>query len=181
MKPYKIEKYNTAKKKPTRKLFKVALLILGIIISFSISRIFIVPIKLHNDSMEPNFSQGTKLIVLKHFPASKGNVIVFRSPIQKDKVLFGRIIAAPHETVEVKDKNILINGKKMVTQWEIKNEDSRIFPTTFSFRDNMSAIKLEDEEWFILCDNIDFGFDSRELGPINKNNVIGRIIYPRKK
>jgi len=52
---------------------------------------------------------------------------------------------------------------------------------TFSFRDNMPQLKLEDDEWFVLCDNIDFGFDSREFGPIHKSNIIGRIIFPRTK
>ena len=176
-----IESIEHKEKNKSKRLFKTAFLILGIILGVLISRIFIVPVKLHNDSMEPNFSQGVKLIVSKRVSLSMGDAIVFKSPIQQNKVLFGRIAAAPLETIEIKDKNIFINNKEITLPWKIKSEDLRKFPTTFSFRDNMPQIKLKDEEWFVLCDNMDFGFDSRELGPINKSNIIGKIIYPRKK
>jgi signal peptidase I len=163
------------------KLAKILLFILGIILGIFISRIFIVPIKLHNNSMEPNFSQGTRLIVLKRTSPSMGKVIVFKSPIQENKVLFGRVIAGPHDTVEVKDKNILVNDKAITFQWKTKNHDLNKFPMPFSFRDNMPQITLKDKEWFVLCDNIDFGFDGREFGPINEADIIGRVIFPRKK
>jgi signal peptidase I len=128
------------------KLEKIILFILGIILGILISRIFIVPIKLHNNSMEPNFLQGTRLIVFKRISPSIGNVIVFKSPIQENKVLFGRIVAVPHETVEVKDKNIFINDKHATFQWKTKNQDLHKFPMPFSFRDNMPQIKLKDKE-----------------------------------
>jgi len=169
------------KEKSNSKLFKIIFLVSGIILSILISRVFIVPVKLHNNSMEPNFSQGARLIILKRSSLSMGDIIIFKSPIQENKILFGRIIAAPFETVEVKDKNILVDDEEIVFQWKTKNQDVRLFPIPFSFRDNMPKIKLKDEEWFVLCDNIDFGFDSRELGPINKTNIIGKVIYPRKK
>ena len=161
------------------RLSKILLFILGIILSILISRIFIVPVKLHNNSMEPNFSQGARLIVLKRTSPSMGKVIAFKSPIQKNKILFGRIIAGPYETVEVKNKNILLNDETINFQWKTKSEDFRQFPMPFSFRDNMPQMKLKDKEWFVLCDNIDFGFDSRELGPINEDHIIGKVIFPR--
>ena len=169
------------KSKPITKQFKIILFIIGVILSILISRVFIVPVKLHNDSMEPNFSQGARLIVLKRFSPSMEDVIVFKSPVQENKILFGRIIAGQHETVEVKNKNIQVNDEAIIFQWETKNQDLHRFPMPFSFRDNMPKIKLKDKEWFVLCDNIDFGFDSRELGPINETNIIGKVIYPRKK
>ena len=51
---------------------------------------------------------------------------------------------------------------------------------TFSFRDNMPAIKLKRNDFFVLGDNIDNGFDSRHFGKINEHLIIGEVIYKFK-
>jgi len=47
----------------------------------------------------------------------------------------------------------------------------------FTFRDNMPAVKLSRNQYFVLNDDLDSGFDSRTLGVIPGSLIIGRIIY----
>ena len=47
----------------------------------------------------------------------------------------------------------------------------------FTFRDNMPAVKLSRNQYFVLNDDLDRGFDSRTLGVIPGSLIIGRVVY----
>jgi len=85
MKFLKFKRRRREKHKPPTKPLKIILLLIAVILGIILSRVFIVPMKLHNDSMEPNFLQNKRLIVLRHVSPSLGDVIAFRSPIQRNK------------------------------------------------------------------------------------------------
>ena len=59
----------------------------------------------------------------------------------------------------------------------MSSSDSRIFPEDFNHRDNMPLIKINKGEIFVVGDNYDYSFDSRDFGAISEELIIGRMIY----
>ncbi len=158
-------------------LKKTAFTILGIIIGFAFARFFFTAYKISDDSMEPEFKKNKTVIVLKLFSPIVGDAVLITNPADEGKVLLKRIAAAEDDVIEIRSKNITINGKNIQPYRNRKNSDPRVFPVNFSQRDNMPSIKLKRNEYFLLGDNLDISFDSREFGQVNKKNIIGKTIY----
>lgn len=118
--------------------------------------------------MEPNIAEGTigfSNIATRHLSGlQRFDIIVF---MHHDKWMIKRVIALPKETIEIKDNTLYINGEK--TAQPFLTEDvltSDITPTT-----------LSDQEIYVLGDNRNNSFDSRDIGAIPLSNVIGKDLY----
>lgn len=157
-------------------ILKAGVLFAGLIAGFLILRIFVTPFVIRDDSMNPAFKKGTFVLVLKHFPAVKtGKTILFSQPSGSDTVALKRIVAAEGDKVEILDTTILINGVKAAFPWKTVSSDIRILPAPFTRRDTMEQITVGKGEAFVLGDNLDFSFDSREFGPVKKDDIIGFV------
>ena len=155
---------------------KIIISFSGLLAGFLISRLFITPFTLNNNSMLPYLKKGDYTLILKYISPEKNDIFLIQSPVEPDKVILKRIIALNGDTIEIKNKIIFINNIKFKME-NIKSTDTRIFPEEFTYRDNMPLIKLNEGEYFILGDNIDFSNDSRTFGVINENLIIGKMIY----
>ncbi|MBN1495289.1 MAG: signal peptidase I [Spirochaetes bacterium] len=149
----------------------------GIIAGFLVCRLFFMPFRVTDSSMEPNLKPGDTAIILKHGAPKRGDIVLIESPVEPGRMLAGRVAAMEGDTVEIRDKVILVNNIRLRFPWKTKSSDRRVFPMNFSFRDNMPAVKLTRNHYFILGDNMDGGYDSRTLGAIPGDCVIGRVIY----
>ncbi len=159
------------------KYAKLIITFAGIIIGFILTRIFLfMPFIIQDDSMKPNFKKGDYVLILKLLSPKVGDALLIKSPLEQDKTIFKRLIASGGEEVEIKEKKIFINNTEFIPK-DINYSDTRIFPKKFSNRDNMNRIKLKKEEIFVIGDNFDSSFDSREYGPIHKKLIIGKMIY----
>ena len=123
------------------------ILLAGLLLGFGILRIFLVPFTVNDNSMKPNFIKGEKILILKHITPEIGDIVLIKSPVEPDRVLLKRIISKENDTIEIKNKIIYINNKKLEFTWRVNNPDKRIFPMTFTFRDNMPNIKLKRKEF----------------------------------
>ena len=86
-----------------------------------------------------------------------------------------RIIGLPGETVQIKGKDIYIDGKKLEENF---GKDPITEPGMAE-----EPIKLGEDEFFVLGDNRTVSEDSRyeEVGPVKRENIEGRAvlrIYP---
>lgn len=149
----------------------------GIIIGFILCRFFFTPFTMPDSSMEPNVKTGDMLFILKHTTPKRGDIVLFESPVESGRVLVRRVIAAEGDTVEIKNKTIHINNTAFDFRWKTTSSDKRVFPMNFTFRDNMPAVKLSRNQYFVLSDDLDRGFDSRTLGVIPGSLIIGRVVY----
>jgi signal peptidase I len=149
----------------------------GILIGFILCRVFFVPFHMPDDSMMPNVRKGEALLILKHMEPGRGDIVLMESPVEQGRVLVRRITAMEGDTVEIKNKTFLVNNAAFKFRWKTISSDKRNFPMNFTFRDNMPAIKLGRNQYFVLGDDLDRGFDSRTLGIIPGSLMIGRLIY----
>jgi len=155
-------------------LVKIALIAAVIVIPI---RYFLFqPFFVRGESMHPNFANGDYLIVdeitYRFRGPQRGEVIVFKYPDNPSQRFIKRIVGLPGETVEIKDGKIIIHKEGEV---QVLNESNYLFSGLLT-TGNIS-IMLAENEYFVLGDNRDFSFDSRKFGSIQKDKIIGRVIF----
>lgn len=87
---------------------------------------------------------------------------------QNSKII-KRVIGLPGETVEYQDNQLYINGEKL--------EDPYGSDVTYDFE----LVEIPDNMYYVLGDNRTDSVDSRILGTIPKDKILGHatfIIYP---
>ncbi len=165
------------KKKHLPILYKSIFIFTGLILGFLLSRIFFMTITVKDSSMIPNLEKGDRALVLKIISPDIGDIVLLNSPVEPEKVLFKRLVARGGDVMEIKDKIIYKNFEKLKLNWHIHCKDERLFPADFSNRDNLPSVGINDGECFVLGDNLDRSFDSRDFGAISEENIIGRVIF----
>ncbi len=151
-------------------LIKTVILALAIVLPI---RIFLFqPFIVKGQSMEPNFDNGDYLIVdeitYRFREPQRGEIIVFKLP--QGQRLIKRIIGLPGETIEISDGTITIKNEK----GEFVLDESKYLPQNLTFGN--FKMSLGQDEYFVLGDNRSHSLDSRALGPIKKNQIVGRVI-----
>ena len=132
-------------------------------------RIYIAqPFIVSGASMEPNFYNGEYLIIdeltYEFRPPERGEVVVFRYPLNPSEFFIKRIVGLPKETVEVKSGKISING--------VAFEEPYIENSPETLPD--IKIMLDEGEYFVLGDNRPHSSDSRFWGALPKEKIMGR-------
>mgnify|MGYP000854969082 FL=1 len=139
---------------------------------------FIKPTIVKETSMEPNFYENNYLFVFKMSyklggEPKKGDVIVFKSNLEtkdgKKKLLIKRVIGVPGDTVDIKDGEVYLNGKKDNQQY---TKDG----TTTGRIDNM---KVPKGKLFCMGDNRTVSIDSRSdrVGLVKEEDVVGKVVF----
>ena len=148
---------------------------------FLIAILIVVPIRLwvaqpfivSGSSMNPNFENGEYLIIDEfsyHFrQPERGEVIIFRYPLDQSKFFIKRIIGLPNEKFEIKNNQIYIYN-------EIFPEGILIEESYINNNKPMTnkTIALKDNEYFVMGDNRNMSSDSRIWGTLDEKLIIGR-------
>ncbi len=147
--------------------FLAALIVLPI--RFFIAQPFIVS----GSSMVPTFENGQYLIVdeLSYrigLPA-RGDVIIFRPPVDPSKFYIKRVIGLPGETLSITKDSISIKNNSHPEGFTL-NEP---YITHVGNGDSMT-VTLAAGEYFALGDNRTQSYDSRKWGPLPEKNIVGR-------
>jgi signal peptidase I len=148
-------------------IFEVS--IVAVVAVWLIRSFLVQPFLISGASMEPNFSDGHYLLIDEltyHFRSpERGEVIVFRSPVDDDTFFIKRVIGLPGERVVIKGGDIFINGTKL--------EEGYIASGVRTFGDR--EFTLSSNQYFVLGDNRSYSFDSRNWGPLTKDRIIGVV------
>ncbi len=152
------------------KIFKEIMSYVIIILIVVLIRTFLVtPIRVNGSSMEDTLHDGYFMILNKYNKNYERNDIVVIQT--KDTKIIKRIIGLPSEDIEYKDNELYINGELV--------ESTYGKGITSDFVDYCTV-----DEYFVLGDNREDSIDSRILGCINKEDIIGKtsfVIYPFSK
>ena len=96
--------------------------------------------------------------------------------ISKKRYLIKRVVGLPNETIEIREKKVYINGSLLEESWANINNDFRILDSEVSGRDNFGPYIVGYNEYFVLSDNRDYGYDSRDFGSVNFSLINGKVI-----
>jgi signal peptidase I len=179
-------------KKSTIREYYEALLIAVIFVNFA--RIFAFQaFKIPTGSMEDNLKVGDHIIVNKFIygPGTtlggmlplreirRGDIIVFRYPLQPDTDFVKRVIGLPGDTVEVHDKIVSVNGKPLAEPYVI-HVDPTIYPPRpqlpepYRSRDQFGPYFVPQGQYFAMGDNRDRSSDSRYWGTVPRSMIKGK-------
>ena len=106
----------------------------------------------------------------------RGDIIVFRYPLDLRKDFIKRCVAVEGQTVALRNKVLYVDGKKQNEPY-VLHEDDRMIPRELSPRDNFGPITVPEGRIFMMGDNRDNSLDSRFWGPLPVALVKGRAIF----
>jgi signal peptidase I len=196
-----------------RAVLRWARSVLVALVLFTLVRNFgVEAFKIPTGSMEGTLLVGDFLFVNKlvygaeipgtslHLPAlsepERGDVVVFRPPHDPDRNYVKRIVGIPGDTLEMRRKQLLVNGDPLDEpyvrfidvsgdaihprmRWQSRHliaaQSRRYRPT----RDTWGPIVVPDSSYFMLGDNRDNSEDSRYWGFVPRNRIHGRpwLVY----
>jgi signal peptidase I len=171
---------------------------------------FMIPTgSMENTLLTGDFLLGNKMVYGIHIPFTgkilfkrrepvRGEIVIFISPYMK-KYFVKRCIGMPGDTIEVRNKELYVNGIRQYEEYVI-HRDPREFPPLpsieaaryqydwergeFRFvggycRDNFGPIVVPEGHIFVMGDNRDNSDDSRFWGPLDTKVVYGKplILY----
>lgn len=157
-------------KRETFELIRFVMIAAIIIIPF---RIFIAqPFIVNGASMDPTFETNQYLIVDQltyrtHEPR-RGDVVIFRFPLNPKDFYIKRIIGLPNESVAIRGSDIYIQEKDSKDFYKI-DEPYLEFQSS-----NTMTISLGENEYFVMGDNRPNSSDSRHWGVLPKEFIVGR-------
>ena len=169
-------------------------ILLAIVIAFFIRTFVIQAYKIPSGSMKPTlligdhilvskFSYGIKLPFIRSTlipigEPKRGDIVVFIYPEDRSKDFIKRLIGIPGDTIEVRNKKILLNGLPLDDVHGV-HSDTVIIPASVQPRDNFGPVKVPEGSLFVMGDNRDESYDSRFWGFVSMKDVLGKalVIY----
>lgn len=154
-------------------LIQVVLVSLAIIIPI---RYFLVqPFYVKGASMEPSFFDKEYLIIdeisYRFREPERGDIVVFRYPLDPNQFFIKRIIGLPGEKIRINDGQITIFNSKS-SEGQILDESPYL---DHVFTAGEKTITLKADEYYLLGDNRNSSLDSRVFGPVKNKLIIGRV------
>ncbi len=151
----------------------IRFIVIALIIVIPIRMFVAQPFIVSGASMDPTFATGQYLIVdeisYRLNEPTRGDVVIFKYPLNPKQYFIKRLIGMPGETVTVNEQGQVFikdaSGKTTITMKEPYVE--------FMKSDSVNQT-LGPNEYFLMGDNRAGSFDSRVWGPVKRNFIIGR-------
>lgn len=143
-------------------------LVLALILRTFVVQAFWIP----SGSMIPTLEPGDRVLVLKFWYSlpkvspKRGQIAVFKYPVDPRRDFVKRIIGLPGDAVEIKQGMLYVNGSAIFEPY-VKNMDTY----------NMDEIIVPDKSYFCLGDNRPNSQDGRFWGFVPSNFLRGPAVF----
>ncbi len=145
----------------------------AVVIVLPIRMLIAQPFIVSGSSMFPTFENKQYLIVdqisYRFDEPKRGDVVIFRFPLDTSKFFIKRVIGLPEEKVVIKKGEISVFDKD-------GNETKLEEPYLENTSSDSFTINLKEGEYFVLGDNRIASSDSRSWGVLPRENIIGKAL-----
>ncbi len=147
-----------------------------IFISLAVSAFIIVflyqPVKVEGTSMMPELTDQERIFINKFVykiePISRGDVIVFRYPLDPTKSYIKRVVAVSGDRIRIDDGVLFVNGHRIREGYVPEDYiDTRSYPETI----------VPPDSYFVLGDHRNLSNDSRDFGPVPESLIYGKAVF----
>ena len=133
--------------------------------------------------------------LLPYTPVKRGDVIVFRYPLDLSQNYVKRVIGVPGDRIHIVDKQVFVNGKVKTEPYKVVfadqasaylnnfpqvTPDVQIYPRGLDMlRDNVvkGELLVPAGFYFAMGDNRDNSADSRFWGLVPRENIVGKPVF----
>ncbi len=154
------------------KVFFTAFVLVWLIIRPFIAEPFVVS----GSSMVPNFHNREYLIIQKlsyrFNDPQRGDVIVFKYPVDPDQYFIKRIIGLPGERVSIQQGRVVIINSEHPSGFVL---DEPYLPNQNVTLGRPDIVELGQNQYFVLGDNRLQSSDSRVWGALPKSDIVGKV------
>ena len=116
----------------------------------------------------------TSKTVIEFGKPQRGDIIVFRFPEDEEKDFIKRIVGTPGDTVQVRNKVVLVNGQPLDDKAFTQRVDPGMIDGTINPRDNFGPVTVPENSYFVMGDNRDQSLDSRFWGYVREEKIRGK-------
>ena len=162
----------------------IEIVLIAVLVVFGVRSFLIQPFLVSGASMEPNFHGGDYILINElsyRFRApERGEVVVFRYPGDEKTFFIKRIIGLPGERVVITDGKLYIYNKDHQEGMQVNEDYLPKDLRTIGEKD----VTLTNDEFFVMGDNRDASYDSRQWGPLKKTELVGSVwvrLWPLNK
>lgn len=152
---------------------------ISLLIILPIRYFIIQPFYVKGASMEPAFHDHEYLIIdeisYRFNQPQRGEVVVFRYPLNPQEYFIKRIIALPGEKIELVDGYIFIYNNNNPAGFKL-DESLYLAENVRTYNMEEGSLELGGDEYFVLGDNRYASKDSRTFGPLNKSFITGKVL-----
>ncbi|KQU60391.1 signal peptidase I [Rossellomorea marisflavi] len=157
---------------------------IALILVIVIRYFLFAPIVVDGLSMTPTLHNGDRMIVSKFGTPDRFDIVVFHAPERKDYIK--RVIGLPGDKIEYKDDTLYINGKAYEEPY-LKDSKAALqeglLTDDFTLDEIIDQETVPDGEIFVMGDNRRYSKDSRHIGTVPLEEVVGItsvVVWPIK-
>ncbi len=160
-----------AKRKRTPIFELVESVAIAVVLALVIRIFLFEPFYIPSGSMEPTLQIEDKIIVNKVVyrfkEPQRGDILVFKYPLDPSRDYVKRVIGLPGETLEIKDSAVYINGSSLTESY---------LPSDLKLMD-FGPVSIADGSYFMMGDNRNNSQDSRVWGVLPENYIVGKAFF----
>lgn len=147
-------------------------LILSLLLAFVVIFFLYQPVQVEGTSMAPRLTPHERILVNKLTyrlgPIRRGDIVVFRFPLDPSKSYIKRVVGLPGEWVSLTDGQVLINGAPL---------DEPYLPARYHDHQTHMPMLLESGQYYVLGDHRAMSNDSRAWGTVDQKYIYGKAVF----
>ncbi len=156
----------------------ISSILIALVLTLIIRTYVIQAFKIPSGSMRPTLMEGDKLFVNKYVyrfeKPQRGDIVVFKYPVDPKKDFIKRLVAFSGEEVEIRDGRIYVDGKML--------DDPASFGKFYYYNHDPyggpgDKIRVPEDSYYMLGDNSANSTDSRFWGFVPKQNMLGKAVF----
>jgi signal peptidase I len=181
----------TYRKSTIREYFES--IVIAVILALFVRTWVVQAFKIPTGSMENNLLIGDHLLVNKFVfgpttgldraimpvrDITRGDIVVFKYPVEPDRDFIKRVIGLPGDTIELRAKKVYVNGQPLDEPYvhflTTSSEGSEV--TSIDVRERYGPVTVPSGQYFVMGDNRDNSQDSRYWGYLPRGYVKGKAM-----
>jgi signal peptidase I len=170
-------------------------IVIAVILALFIRTFVVQAFKIPTGSMENNLLVGDHLLVnkfvfgpsesslerrlLPEAQVRRGEVVVFKYPEEPERDFIKRVIGLPGETVELRRKQVYINGRPLdepYVHFLVPPSTRAQEFAAYDVREQYGPVTVPDGQYFVMGDNRDNSQDSRYWGFLPRDFIKGKAL-----
>ena len=146
-------------------------LILAVLLAFIVIVFLYQPVQVEGTSMMPRLENHERIFINKFlyrfYPIKRGDVVVFRYPLDPSKSYIKRVIGLPGDEVSIRDGHVLVNGMPVSEPY---------LPASYLDDQSCPPVRVEPDHYFVLGDHRSSSSDSRVWGTVDREYIYGKAV-----